>query len=53
MTVKYTRERWRYEPETKTIRCMPGNHWIAGMDSFDGAVDHNGGNGGGHEGGGQ
>lgn len=32
--------RWVYEPETKTIRSKPGNHWIASMDSFDGAVDH-------------
>ena len=31
---------WRYEPETKTIRAVPSNYWLATMDSFDGAVDH-------------
>jgi hypothetical protein len=31
---------WRYERATKTIRSVPENHWIASMDSFDGAQDH-------------
>lgn len=31
---------WRYEPETKTIRSVPTNYWLATMDSWDGAVDH-------------
>lgn len=31
---------WRYEKATKTIRSIPENYWIASMDSFDGAVDH-------------
>lgn len=32
--------RWRYEQNTKTIRSIPENYWIASMDSWDGAVDH-------------
>jgi hypothetical protein len=31
---------WRYEASTKTIRSVPENYWIATMDSWDGAVDH-------------
>lgn len=31
---------WRYEAATKTIRSVPGNHWIASTDSWDKAVDH-------------
>lgn len=31
---------WRYEEPTKTIRSVPQNHWIATMDSWDGAEDH-------------
>lgn len=31
---------WRYEASTKTIRTTPGNHWVASMNSFDGALDH-------------
>jgi len=30
---------WRYEAATKTIRC-PRNHWLATMDSWDGAVNN-------------
>lgn len=37
-TAKHTQ--WRYEPETKTIRSEPTNYWIASMNSFEGAVDH-------------
>lgn len=33
-------DRWRYEARTKTIRAFPSNHWIATMDSWDGAVNH-------------
>ena len=32
--------KWRYEKSTKTIRRVPENHWIASMDSWDGAEDH-------------
>jgi hypothetical protein len=31
---------WRYEPETRTIRSVPSNHWVASMNSWDGAEDH-------------
>lgn len=31
---------WRYEASTKTIRSVPTNHWLATMDSWDGAVNH-------------
>lgn len=31
---------WRYEASTKTIRAVPSNHWIASMNSFDAAEDH-------------
>ena len=30
----------RYEPGTKTIRSVPENYWLASMDSWDSAVDH-------------
>lgn len=30
---------WIYQPETKTIRSVPANYWIATMDSWDGSVD--------------
>lgn len=30
----------RYEASTKTIRSVPENYWLASMDSFDGAPDH-------------
>ena len=30
-------KQWRYEPETKTIRSVPENHWICTFDSWDGA----------------
>jgi hypothetical protein len=33
-------EKWRYEASTKTIRSVPENYWIATMDSWDGAVNH-------------
>jgi hypothetical protein len=32
--------KWRYEEATKTIRSVPENYWIATMDSFEGAVNH-------------
>lgn len=31
---------WRYEASTKTIRSEPTNYWLASMNSWDGAVDH-------------
>jgi hypothetical protein len=30
---------WKYEVSTKTIRSIR-NYWLATMDSFEGAVDH-------------
>lgn len=30
----------RFELSTRTIRTVPGNHWIASSDSWDGAVAH-------------
>jgi hypothetical protein len=33
-------QRWIYCKQTKTIRDEPGNHWIASMNSWDGAPDH-------------
>lgn len=30
----------RYEHSTKTIRSVPENYWLASIDSWDGAVDH-------------
>lgn len=30
----------RYATATKTIRSVPENYWLASMDSWDGAVDH-------------
>lgn len=40
MTSKHTPGPWRFEPETKTIRSVPKNYWLASMNSWDGAVDH-------------
>ena len=37
---KHTPGPWRYEANTKTIRSVPSNYWIATMDSWDGAVNH-------------
>jgi hypothetical protein len=37
---KHTPGPWKYEEETQTIRSTPSNHWLASMDSWDGAVDH-------------
>ena len=31
---------WKYEKATGTIRHAITNHWIATMDSFDGAVNN-------------
>ena len=31
---------WRYEAATKTIRAVPSNYWLASMDSWDKAVNH-------------
>jgi hypothetical protein len=28
----------RYEPGTRTIRTVPGNHWVATLDSWDGEI---------------
>lgn len=33
-------QNWKYEPSTRTIRATPSNHWIATMDSWDGAVNN-------------
>lgn len=37
----HTKGPWRFEESTKTIRSDPTNYWLASMDSWDGAVDHN------------
>lgn len=29
----------RFEPGTRTIRSVPGNHWLASSDSWDKAID--------------
>ncbi|MCK5605642.1 hypothetical protein KAR91_27355 [Candidatus Pacearchaeota archaeon] len=39
MAEKHTPGPWTYNDYTKTIRG-PYNHWIATMDSFDGAVNN-------------
>lgn len=31
---------WSYEASTKTIRSVPANYWLASMNSWDGAVNH-------------
>jgi hypothetical protein len=38
--MEHTKGPWRYEQETKTIRSVPANYWLATMDSWDGAVNH-------------
>lgn len=40
MTNQHTPGPWRFEESTKTIRAVPQNYWLATMDSWDGAVDH-------------
>lgn len=40
LQLEHTPGPWRYEPETKTIRSVPANFWIATLDSWDGAVCH-------------
>ena len=38
--MSHTTGPWKFEPGTKTIRSEPANYWLATMDSWDGAVDH-------------
>ncbi len=38
--MSYTKGPWKYEPETKTIRSIPGDYWLATMASWDGAIDN-------------
>ena len=38
--MKHTKGPWIYEKATETIRSKPSNHWLATMDSWDGAVNH-------------
>jgi hypothetical protein len=33
-------EKFIYQPGTKTIRTEKTNYWVATMDSFEGAIDH-------------
>ena len=33
-------ETWRYEASTQTIRSVPQNYWIASMNSWDRAINH-------------
>ena len=40
MNTKHTPGPWIYEASTRTIRAVPANYWLASMDSFDGAVNH-------------
>jgi hypothetical protein len=40
MKTTHTQGPWRYEASTKTIRSEPTNYWLATMDSWDGAVNH-------------
>ena len=40
MTTTHTPGPWGFEESTKTIRAVPQNYWLATMDSWDGAVDH-------------
>jgi hypothetical protein len=40
MNAKNTPGPWRFEASTKTIRSEPANYWLASIDSWDGAVDH-------------
>jgi hypothetical protein len=40
MTTKHTPGPWTYEQETKTIRSVPANYWIATIDSYDGAINN-------------
>jgi hypothetical protein len=39
MTEQHTPGPWAYNEYTRTIRG-PHNHWLATMDSWDGAIDH-------------
>lgn len=36
--IEHTPGPWRYEFETRTVRTVPGNHWLGTLDSWDGAV---------------
>ena len=40
MSKQHTPGPWTYEASTKTVRSIPSNYWIATMDSWDGAVNH-------------
>ena len=39
-TTTHTPGPWRYEEETRTIRAVPSNYWLATMDSWDGAINN-------------
>jgi len=38
--MKHTPGPWKYEDSTQTIRGVPNNYWLATMNSWDGAVNH-------------
>lgn len=40
MSKQHTPGPWKYEASTKTVRSIPSNYWIATMDSWEGAVNH-------------
>jgi hypothetical protein len=40
MSTKHMPGHWRYEESTKTVRSVPSNYWLATLDSWDKAVDH-------------
>lgn len=37
---EFTPGPWRFESSTMTIRSVPANYWLATMDSWDRAVNH-------------
>jgi hypothetical protein len=40
MKAQHTPGPWKYEVATRTIRSEPANYWLASMNSWDGAVNH-------------
>lgn len=40
MQTHHTPAPWVFEESTKTIRSKPENYWIASMNSWDGAINH-------------
>ncbi|HQS59979.1 MAG: hypothetical protein B7Y56_03480 [Gallionellales bacterium 35-53-114] len=40
MKTLYTPAPWVFEESTRTIRSKPGNYWVASIDSWEGAINH-------------